>query len=663
MWDTRSGPVFATETADGGGPAHRVNIRFAGEVNIAFAQEEAGPTIDGESGAKSESRRQYLEKAVFLGDVLMQQGDDSIAGERIQIDFGPPRREGSLADNMRRLRGEGQVALVQGNESVRCERIDVEMGLDESGRIAPRLARAYSDVSATHEGRTITASDRMIVHLRSFRQQREPFDLNKARAVAMARGHDPDTVDWDEVRADYESKASFRAGLDRLEAYEDVAVRDPEQNLRVDAGTLSCTFRGGREIDRALVNGTPTAPAHVELDDFSISGGEVDLDVASESAQVPGAGRLTFLSTRDLDGRESDEPVPVAITWSERMTYRGSQNRAILTGSVHAATEESIVDCGELIVDFSDPEDGQAAADSAEAGGRDAVQDDWWIFTPLAERLRGKRKERDSGLLGRRFDKEPVYILASGSAVAQTTKTELETGRILSRGRIEGPKILVDLRSEVMTIEDPGNLLIEDYEVPASLKERRPEQRSPFGGLGVGSPSQTFVTWTGQMAYYFGQQAAFFEEGVEMVHRSGTEILLGREAVGDTSHSVVTEASDQQGRNATLTCRELVIKFSETEDSSLRSRRRGAGRMSAYELSLFQATGGAHFEDGGVVVLAHSVSYDAVRNWLTVRGDENSQAAIYDQRGGRFRDLAADVIDWDRNTDRIYAPNARVIGR
>jgi hypothetical protein len=85
--------------------------------------------------------------------------------------------------------------------------------------------------------------------------------------------------------------------------------------------------------------------------------------------------------------------------------------------------------------------------------------------------------------------------------------------------------------------------------------------------------------------------------------------------------------------------------------------------MSAYELSLFQATGGAHFEDGGVVVLAHSVSYDAVRNWLTVRGDENSQAAIYDQRGGRFRDLAADVIDWDRNTDRIYAPNARVIGR
>ncbi|MHC4236496.1 MAG: hypothetical protein ACYSUQ_15370, partial [Planctomycetota bacterium] len=189
MWDTRSGPVFATETADGGGPAHRVNIRFAGEVNIAFAQEEAGPTIDGESGAKSESRRQYLEKAVFLGDVLMQQGDDSIAGERIQIDFGPPRREGSLADNMRRLRGEGQVALVQGNESVRCERIDVEMGLDESGRIAPRLARAYSDVSATHEGRTITASDRMIVHLRSFRQQREPFDLNKARAVAMARGH------------------------------------------------------------------------------------------------------------------------------------------------------------------------------------------------------------------------------------------------------------------------------------------------------------------------------------------------------------------------------------------------------------------------------------------------------------------------------------------
>ena len=653
MWDTRSRPAFATGTADAEATARRVDIRFDDEVNISFAQ-TVREMIDPDTGAKLEKRQQYLETAVFRGNVLMQQGEDSMAGGRIQIDFDPPRKEGSVADNLRRLRGEGNVAFIHGTEAVRCRQIDVEMGLDESGRIGPRLARAYGGVSATQQGRTITASDRMIAHLRSFRQEREPFDLNKARAIAMARGRDPDSVDWDKVRADYESKDRFQPGLLRLEAYEDVAVRDPEQNLRVDAAALDCTFRGGRDIDQALVTGSASAPAFVELDDFSISGREVELDVSGESAQVPGAGRLTFRSTRDLDGRELDEPIPVAITWSQRMTFRGAQNRAILTGGVHAATEESILDCGELIVDFADPED-------RGAGEAQERENDWWIFTPLAKRLQGGGDDRDDSSLGRRFDKEPTYILAAGGAVALTSKTEPATGRTLSRGRIAGPKILVDLRSEVMTIEDAGNLLIEDYELPSAVKDRPTGQRTPFGGLGVGSPSQTFITWTGQMAYYFGNQAAVFEQGVEMRHRSGTKIVLGREVFAESA-GTLDESLPDAGRDAFMTCGQLVVKFNEAEEPTLKGKRRGAGRMSGYELTQFEATRGVHFQDAGIVVLAHKIAFDAARDELAIRGSEPDPVEIYDQRG-KFRRMRGPVFYWNRATGQIDAPKATMIGR
>ncbi|MCP4251089.1 MAG: hypothetical protein GY778_28970, partial [bacterium] len=304
-------------------PSRGAEIRFRDQVDATFAEIMIPGEIDTATGQPIEKRRRYLQRAVFSGQVSMRQAGDSIAGERIEVAFDPPRAAGSMADNMRRLLAEGDVRLIHGDETVACGRLDVEMGLDESGRVAPRLARAYEQVTATQQGRTITASERMNVHLRSFRQERPPFDLAKARVEAAARGHDPDTLDWDKIQSDYESSDSFRPGLLRLDAYGDVVVRDPQQKLAVDAAALECTFRDGRQIDTALVTGTEAAPASVELDDFSIGGREVEIDGTGQAADAPGRGRMTFLSIRDLDGRQRSDAILVAITWSEDMVFRG----------------------------------------------------------------------------------------------------------------------------------------------------------------------------------------------------------------------------------------------------------------------------------------------------------------------------------------------------
>ncbi|HUU85250.1 MAG TPA: hypothetical protein VM243_17255, partial [Phycisphaerae bacterium] len=536
--DTRSGQVMGDADAD-----FRVDIRFDDQVDITLAQ-TVTESIDPQTGQPVQRRRRHLEHAILRGGVSMHQQGDAIEGDQIEIDFDPPRREGSLADNIRRLRGDGSVRLVHGADAVRCDRIDVEMGLDESGRVSPRLARAYGHVSANQDQRSITAKDKMIATMRSFRVEREPWDIRKAQAEAVRRGVDPTGVDWEKQRVKYESEDRFRPGLLRLQAWDDVIVRDPRQELYVTAEALDCTFTEGRRIAQALVTGQEAAPAHVEMDYFSITGRQIDLDMETESAQVPGKGHLSFTTLRDLDGRELDQPMAVAVTWGERMTYRGAVNRAMFTGAVHAVSEESEFDCGELILDFAErqeptPADSPSGAVLAEAG-----RDDWWILTPLVRRVWGDRGDDQSGPLGREFNKEPISLLATGGAVARTSKTQPGTGRLLSRGRIEGPRMLVNLRDEVLVIEDPGNLLIEDYELPSLERADQPEPRTPFGGLGAGSPSQTFITWQGQMTYYFGKQAAFFEGGVEMAHRSGTKIVLGSELYGDVAERLAQAGGD-----------------------------------------------------------------------------------------------------------------------
>ncbi|MCH7813954.1 MAG: hypothetical protein IID40_08030 [Planctomycetes bacterium] len=425
----------------------------------------------------------------------------------------------------------------------------------------------------------------------------------------------------------------------------------------MDAETLDCTFRDGRQIDTALVTGTEAAPASVELNAFSIEGREVEIDVTGQSAHVPGRGRMTFLSLRDLDGRRRSEAIPMTITWSENMVFRGLQNRAILTGAVHAATAESVLDCGELIVDFAEPEPAAVQSD-ADGAGRNSRRN-WWIFNPLVEYFAGPGHKQSDRFLGQDFNKEPVLILATGGAVALTTKIDPVDGRVLSRGRIAGPKILVDLRSQVMTIEDAGTLLIEDYERSSSAQGDESDPRTPFGGLGVGSPSQTFITWSGQMAYYFGNQAVVFERGVEMRHRSGS-MILGPGMAGESAEA--SGDSGATGRDAYLSCEELVIQFKERDAAGQPSSGGGAGRMSGFELSRFEATKRVHFQDGGIVVGAYRISFDAERNELAIRGSRNAPAEIYDQRG-QFRAMKGPAFFWNRDTNQIDAPNSTMIGR
>jgi len=62
----------------------------------------------------------------------------------------------------------------------------------------------------------------------------------------------------------------------------------------------------GESIETATIIGDGSIPAVVELDDVRIEGPRIELDMTAQRADVPGAGRLTLMSPRDLRGRAAD---------------------------------------------------------------------------------------------------------------------------------------------------------------------------------------------------------------------------------------------------------------------------------------------------------------------------------------------------------------------
>ena len=118
------------------------------------------------------------------------------------------------------------------------------------------------------------------------------------------------------------------------------------------ARSLDCTFDDQRHLTRASIVGDEQEPAHAETGDFYIRGPRVLMDVRTQSAQVPGAGMLRFYTSQDLDGRPVDKPIPVVVTWANRMALDGQSNIGLFSGSVKAHSDNSSLDCRELTLRF-----------------------------------------------------------------------------------------------------------------------------------------------------------------------------------------------------------------------------------------------------------------------------------------------------------------------
>ncbi|MCK4659300.1 MAG: hypothetical protein KAV82_07230 [Phycisphaerae bacterium] len=628
----------------------KVSVTFADEMKLCLATVEH-ETVNPITGELVIRHREYLQSAELSGQVVMAQDDDSIAGDRIQLDFRPPSEPGSLADTLESLRAQGRVRMVQGDEEITCRSINITMGHAPSGRIVPERAEAVGDVVARQRGRYISATQRMVVDLQSVPVEKPPFDLVQAKLAAVRRGLDVDTIDWDAQREKYERKKKFMLGLRRIQAMGVVKAEDPQQNMRIDAGGLDCTFSQGRQIEQGIVSGRESLPANIEFGDFGIMGKQVEFNAATQRADVLEAGRLTFASRKDLDGRMLEEPVPISVTWTDSMRFRGVENTAVFTGAVHAVTENSTFDCGELTLDFVD----EKPVVPAEPAAVDPW--DWWILRAFRDRVGEDERLR---LEVPEMRKQLAYLSATGGVTGLTAAYDQETGSLKTRTRIAGPRLAIDLRDQtrIMTIDDAGTLLIEDYRLKPPDESTRVTKMSPFGAEGENLPSQTFISWNGSMSFYGGNRLAVFEDQVELVYRSGSKLLLAGGVLTDTALAHLRESAG--GRDARLLCGQLSVQFLKPGDRKSSASGGGIGGVSGNEVAGFAASSGVYFEDSGVSVICRTVTFDRERNLLQLLGTRQQPAELIDQRNGQYRSITNPVIYWERDTNRIEAPHSTI---
>ncbi|MBN1510608.1 MAG: hypothetical protein JXB13_01205 [Phycisphaerae bacterium] len=645
----------ATDQSPAAEPEEELSIRFATAMEATFGSDIYEST-DPVTGQPVVRKREVLESAFFSGRVEMAQGHDSLAAERVDIEFGLPAPEAAQAAAIQRVSARGGVRLAHGGDSITCDTMDVTMGPDERGAVSPRYARAEGNVVASRGRRRISATDSMIVDLRLYEKPRPPFDLAAARTIAVSRGVDPDTVDWDARRAAYEARPDYEPGLRRMQAFGTVEIQDPKQGLNIAAANVDCSFapdpqEGGEpRIDKARIAGDPAgSPASVELDDFGIQGRVIHLDAGRQDAEVPGAGRLRFTSRSDLDGRELNEPVPIAITWTQGMTFRGQANRAFFDGAVHGASEDSSLDCDRMVLAFED------LAESDQPAGLDA-EEKWWIFAPLI-----RPEEKDDGFTpsGPRVRRRLVGLSAIGKAIALTGNQDAETGAVLSRARLSSSRIDLDLEGRLVSIEDAGELFIEDYRLRKSRRRGETNQgTNPFGMLGGDEPSQTQMKWGGSMRFDLRYQTASFDRDVELRHKSGAKMVLTDRLLPSQE---AREPDKESGRDANLKCQSLFIQFArELADREKTEGRTGIGSLSGFSLDKFQAEGDVYFVDSGISVTATRITYDETHTLLTILG---SPARLYDERGGSFRSYQGPRIDWNRRLNLIEASESSIFSR
>ena len=334
------------------------------------------------------------------------------------------------------------------------------------------------------------------------------------------------------------------------------------------------------------------------------------------------------------------------------MEMRGEINRLHFAGQVQTVSTEGprehhSMACDALTVTFVDlPEPQTIQPEAMRERGT------YWVYTPLVRLLAGRDESRRTSV---QFNKRPVLVLADGSTVAVSSTHHPESRVLLSRMRINGPRVAIDLRRQTTNVEGAGNLLIEDYRL--RTRDRSPRQGDSdalLGDLGGGGPSQTLFTWGNSMSYLQDRNIAIFDKDVHMVHRAGSKMVLGTQVAAARSLDV-QQLRRLSGRSSTLDCRNLLVEFARRSSE----RKDGDSPYGAAELRQLDATGEVQLKDSNKSLVGDRLTYFSGSGMITIRAARGREAHIYDENARS--DWRGPVLRWNRKTDRVEAADATMV--
>jgi len=707
-----------------------VEIAWEGSVDLEFAMDEqAAASAPATVNVSPIPQGAYLKHAVLSGQAVFSDDRGSIRADRIDVVCGAPRKNGASSDPtssmvVERMNAIGHVVMTVVNQdetvdTVECEHLEVEFGMAEAGKSFPRQARAIGSVVARRAGRAarwgprsvrdvvlreISAQDGLLLDMESVTFSLSADEIARKEAEARARAKEQGIVEGSEEWKKHEQRLrnSLRVRSKtiarRLRAGGGVTVLDLKQELDLAADSIDCELGLGREeIRKALITGSADRPARVVLGGFFIRGPRIEVDAETQSAEVPGAGTLRFMTRQDLDGRAVDKPIPVVLSWDKHMSLAGDRNTGRIVGKVRAVSETVILDCDdEMRLEFEDVVHPAAVSEPARTSGR-------WIFGMLASRVGPPARQPSDARAGRQLRKRLKLLDAVGNAAIEGKVRQEGTGRetvidqwliawneslerilpadvfkpvtrpadkptrLASRVLVKGPRVIIRLDEKEMRVEGSGHLLVEDYRL---RKGRRAGQRPEAGGSlmdsasvasleGLG-PSQTLFTWVNSMSFLNNRNTAIFDSGVEMRHLSGSKLIeLDRVAAA----IAVTPArlKEYPGREASLSCDRFTVEF---ERDAKTAAGEPAPLSRATRLKGFRALGRqVRLEESGRFVEGVEVSFDGASQIGRVIGSPEFPARMryLDERTGRPIFSQVEQFQWDQRTGIIKVREPQVL--
>jgi len=605
-------------------PRDPVEIRWNRGVDIDIGSREV-ERIDPSTGRRDRKRKEYLRRAWFHGGVEVVQGQHRVNGDELAVTFGEGGDDGEVAARIDHIDVVSNVRLSNEKDFISADRLEVHMTLTPEGKSVARVANATGNVRAQQGTLEFTAAKMHVL------------------LTQLAKGES-------------------RLGIERLDAVGDVLVQDPNSNLKISrCETLSATMHDDNKLATAIiVSREPSVLARVRYDDFAVHGHRVEIDAVKESIYVPGPGKSWMVTRQDLNGRKLQRPTTVKTTWEGRMVMELGQDYGVFAGGVHSLTDTFALDSDKLTVRFMPaPPDEKAPDGKPRFWGLGAIMND-----------RGSVKA-DDRILPATKRKRPASVVADGHAVAVTsnyapTQSPDTPGRLLSRLRIAGNQIAADLRREEMWVPDEGTLLIEDYQFDTSSPARLTASTSGTGPLmstmNRDGPSQTAITWKNSMKFFVDQNFVAFDREVQMVHRSGQQMVMQKE-LAEAMQLDEKMVRLSRGRRATLACEHLIIEFLSGKvaggNSSQKNVTLVGDNVRATDLHRLIAKGAVHLQESGKSLLGDEVTYVNDSQEVTLIG---TPAKIFDQdeAGQTFNMLSGPRLIWNRKTNRVDAPGASV---
>ncbi|MBN2563541.1 MAG: hypothetical protein JXQ75_21690 [Phycisphaerae bacterium] len=592
------------------------------------------------TGLKEDKRREYLQRAWFHGDVSVQQGESRLAAEEVATTFGSPLSTEELADHIQHLNMSGEVRLSRDDDLITADRLDVEMVVTQDGRNVPEVVDGMGRV-LVRQGESEFRAERMHVVLEPARRR------DKAAASSG-------------MSAFHES----RTGIKSLDASGDVFVSDPEHNLKIrDAETLKCTMRDGNRLVRAtIVSADPAAFAKARYGEVAIHGHRIEIDMDDESVDVPGPGKAWMITRKDFGGRKLRKPAPVRTTWTDRMQFRMAKDYGLFTGNVHSEVQSFSLDCDKLTVRFG------KTPPLRESQGRSLVDRFWLLGSIIGDKAEVEAVEPRGPSPERR---RPTYVVAEGNAVALSTDYATgsradEPGRLLSLVRVAGDRIVADLLREQMSVPCAGTLLILDYQFDpdggkARLARNAIERDPLMSAVRSEGPSQSYVKWRNSMDFFVDRGLIAFDKDVEMVHCSGREMVLKEELARARDTDPDTLRQLPAGRKATLTCGYLLLEFLIGDDQGSESDP-ATPVVRATDLRRLIAKHVVHLQDGTKSLMGEHLQYLHDADEIQLEGSDRLEARIIDQdeTNQRFNMWRGPLLIWNRRTNQIEAPGARI---